>query len=589
MNLNEYVQELNESRIKTHRDALKHFQVRYASFKPSYPKEARIPASSLANFGFYFEENKKRVKCVECDFGYDDFNEDLITDILHKHLRHSPDCPDKNKMALPQSTARPRSKAQAKRPKTNNLFAQEDSRIKSFEGLKILLSTKKLTENGFYRVSKEGQVMSPSLKTKGRAVEDEEEGPTSIESLSYLLPSQSLIHIRCAFCAFECLIYKNSLLNTLYKCPFDEHWLHSRNTCPVFKDQEPSKARSANIDWLQTLFDMEQSDEGANSKAVSECRLEDDMVVSKMPRVIVQILQIEKIRTESSAQVTNSENLFYAPHSDDPQATNDFNRLQNVLYISENVINEKAYHPAYALHETRLESFREWPATLSQQPADLAKAGFYYFGIKDMVKCFFCNGGLKNWDQKDDPFEDHVRWFPKCQFIKQIVGAEYVEKTKDKYKNLDSGFKEELKVRNAETLSAGSKSLSSNNNKQSTPIISGVKKRAVSPRTLNSRLDLNIVRRVLDANIMSKESIKQSIESKLSIETSKGALYADDFRSAVEMALVAFDLERAKQQKTSSLKTLSDLIIPNIGAHFNADVIYSILSLRYGVHAECVR
>jgi hypothetical protein len=113
------------------------------------------------------------------------------------------------------------------------------------------------------------------------------------------------------------------------------------------------------------------------------------------------------------AYATNTSGaIVYVPGSTSSStSTNDFNKLQNVLVNSDSVISEKAYHPAYTSFQSRLETYKEWPATLSQQPTDLARAGFYYFGIKDMVKCFFCNGGLKNWDHNDDPYQDHVRWF----------------------------------------------------------------------------------------------------------------------------------------------------------------------------------
>ena len=41
----------------------------------------------------------------------------------------------------------------------------------------------------------------------------------------------------------------------------------------------------------------------------------------------------------------------------------------------------KAKYPQYAVESVRLATFREWPSTLTQQPEDMAKAGFYYSGI----------------------------------------------------------------------------------------------------------------------------------------------------------------------------------------------------------------
>ena len=59
-------------------------------------------------------------------------------------------------------------------------------------------------------------------------------------------------------------------------------------------------------------------------------------------------------------------------------------------------------HPQYAALEARLRTSREWPPALRQQPKQLAEAEFYYIGLSDQVKCFYCDGGLRNWQSEDD-------------------------------------------------------------------------------------------------------------------------------------------------------------------------------------------
>ena len=34
-------------------------------------------------------------------------------------------------------------------------------------------------------------------------------------------------------------------------------------------------------------------------------------------------------------------------------------------------------------------------------------------GQQDKVRCFFCYGGLQSWEQGDDPWTEHARWFPR--------------------------------------------------------------------------------------------------------------------------------------------------------------------------------
>lgn len=166
-----------------------------------------------------------------------------------------------------------------------------------------------------------------------------------------------------------------------------------------------------------------------------------DVELREMPKIMDKLYEIynqasrpmRPMTTSASSGAALCNPLVYVPGSAGGKnaiksmTTSDFSQLQSVLNKSDNVLSRKAHHPDYAQYQARLDSFKEWPASMSQQPSDLAKAGFYYFGIKDMVKCFFCNGGLKNWDHNDDPFQDHVRWFPTCQYIRQLMGHEYIE------------------------------------------------------------------------------------------------------------------------------------------------------------------
>ena len=70
------------------------------------------------------------------------------------------------------------------------------------------------------------------------------------------------------------------------------------------------------------------------------------------------------------------------------------------------------------LESKRLESFTNWPTIAYVRPENLSKAGLYYLGIADRVKCAFCNGILRNWVPGDDPMEVHLKYFPKCAFFK---------------------------------------------------------------------------------------------------------------------------------------------------------------------------
>ena len=47
-------------------------------------------------------------------------------------------------------------------------------------------------------------------------------------------------------------------------------------------------------------------------------------------------------------------------------------------------------------------------------------------GFSDNVKCFYCNGGLRNWEKGDDPWHEHARWFQTCRYVLNVKGQDYV-------------------------------------------------------------------------------------------------------------------------------------------------------------------
>uniref|UniRef100_A0A1L8EIW0 Putative death-associated inhibitor of apoptosis 1 n=2 Tax=Haematobia irritans TaxID=7368 RepID=A0A1L8EIW0_HAEIR len=90
--------------------------------------------------------------------------------------------------------------------------------------------------------------------------------------------------------------------------------------------------------------------------------------------------------------------------------------------------------PEYAIETARLRSFAEWPRNMKQRPEQLAEAGFFYTGVGDRVKCFSCGGGLKDWDDDDEPWEQHALWMRKCRFVKLMKGESYIESIVNKFK-----------------------------------------------------------------------------------------------------------------------------------------------------------
>jgi baculoviral IAP repeat-containing protein 2/3 len=96
------------------------------------------------------------------------------------------------------------------------------------------------------------------------------------------------------------------------------------------------------------------------------------------------------------------------------------------------ILTVRPCNPQFAIEASRLESFKgNWPANLAQTPDHLSASGFFYVGYSDNVKCFFCDGGLCNWEADDEPWTEHARWFPDCGFLKQVKGSKFIQKVRD--------------------------------------------------------------------------------------------------------------------------------------------------------------
>ncbi|XP_063375805.1 death-associated inhibitor of apoptosis 1-like [Cydia fagiglandana] len=95
---------------------------------------------------------------------------------------------------------------------------------------------------------------------------------------------------------------------------------------------------------------------------------------------------------------------------------------------SASVLPKPHPHPRYNNKAARLRTFEDWPKSMKQKPEELAEAGFYYTGQSDKTKCFYCDGGLKDWEEDDVPWEQHARWFDRCAYVQLVKGEDYVQK-----------------------------------------------------------------------------------------------------------------------------------------------------------------
>lgn len=102
-------------------------------------------------------------------------------------------------------------------------------------------------------------------------------------------------------------------------------------------------------------------------------------------------------------------------------------------------------HPNMVALGSRLATFTKlrWPETAKVKPDDLVEAGFFFLGMHDYTKCFHCDGGLCNWEENDDPWVEHARWFPNCQFVQLNKGDAFIRDCRRQHQELLAGIAEQ--------------------------------------------------------------------------------------------------------------------------------------------------
>lgn len=67
----------------------------------------------------------------------------------------------------------------------------------------------------------------------------------------------------------------------------------------------------------------------------------------------------------------------------------------------------------------RIKTFETWPVHFPNV-FSFAAAGFYYTGERDRVRCIFCKIEIEEWDENDNPLDDHRKWAPYCPYLRGL-------------------------------------------------------------------------------------------------------------------------------------------------------------------------
>ncbi|CAF4799446.1 unnamed protein product [Rotaria sp. Silwood1] len=105
-------------------------------------------------------------------------------------------------------------------------------------------------------------------------------------------------------------------------------------------------------------------------------------------------------------------------------------------------------YPSYSSIEKRIKSFTsDWsyPSGTLLSNQMMAEAGFFYLG-QDTVCCYYCGNLLQDFEPRDCPFDEHATFYPRCDFIQNVRGPDYVNQIISECERIPQGrFKIEVR------------------------------------------------------------------------------------------------------------------------------------------------
>ncbi|VDI13697.1 baculoviral IAP repeat-containing protein 7/8 [Mytilus galloprovincialis] len=138
---------------------------------------------------------------------------------------------------------------------------------------------------------------------------------------------------------------------------------------------------------------------------------------------------------------SNGHNIFQNSETSVPEISNlsmnesdssfVFNRPQSHVNTRHNqqhaqIKLENSKYANYRNEAQRIQSYAYSTAPV-RSPQTMSDAGFFAISNQDFVRCFHCGIGLRNWEDDDDPYVEHCRWSPNCQYMKLKKGQAFID------------------------------------------------------------------------------------------------------------------------------------------------------------------
>jgi hypothetical protein len=130
--------------------------------------------------------------------------------------------------------------------------------------------------------------------------------------------------------------------------------------------------------------------------------------------------------------------------------------------------------------------------------------------MSDYVKCFYCDGGLCNWEAGDDPWVEHAKWFPDCEFVRLNKSLAFVEECKRLAQSSSNSSVSDQEI----ISSSGSDSEEEFND-------------ALGMRVVNEWMNTDIVLQLINLNTFNRDVIKAVLNRRWHEERQPFSSFAD--------------------------------------------------------------
>ena len=132
---------------------------------------------------------------------------------------------------------------------------------------------------------------------------------------------------------------------------------------------------------------------------------------------------VNKTHTFAAASQPPTSNLFSLPRQQLPEE-----HLRGFSYGATKPAAQtmQSNQVDYELYDNRLATFAFWSCSDVVKPAQLARAGLIFAGLRDKCACPWCKVVLQSWEYFDEPLNEHQKYSPDCKFVRMVAPSRKV-------------------------------------------------------------------------------------------------------------------------------------------------------------------